>query len=110
MSLFGTEEILLLTQGTVEYILVDITDASNEVLTVTGTSPRFDVYSEAGVNKYTNQAALDDPDVLKPMRIRCLIDTTSGGLWAAGNYYLYPKLDTYPEVPRLGPYLFVVVA
>ncbi len=107
MSIFDTDDVVLVTQGTKEYLLVDVSDASVQLTTLVGTSPRFDVYNEAGVAKYVEQAATVDPVFL--MRMRCFVDTTTGGLWAEGNYFLYPKLDTLPEVPRLGPFLFVIV-
>ncbi len=108
MSLFEIEEVTLITQGTKEYLLVDVTDESLQLTTLVGTTPRFDVYTEAGVAKITAQAAVVDPVLL--LRMRCLVDTATPSLWAAGNYFLYPKFDTLPEIPRLGPYLFVVVA
>ncbi len=108
MSLFEIEEVTLLTQGTKEYLLVDVTDESAQLTTLTGTSPRFDVYTESGVAKILAQPAVIDPVLL--LRMRCLVDTSMPTLWDEGNYFLYPTLDTLPEVPRLGPYLFVVVA
>lgn len=108
MSLFEIDEVTLVTQGTKEYLLVDVTDASLTLTTLVGTTPSFDVYTEAGVVKITAQVAVVDPVLL--LRLRCLVDTTLPSLWAAGNYFLYPKFNTLPEIPRLGPYLFVVVA
>jgi hypothetical protein len=102
-----------LTQGTKEYLLVDLTDAAGELTALTGTNPRFTVVSDnqAATVKYDEAAAVIDGSVA--MRVRCLVDTSSAhaqGLWPAGQYKLYVRLDTLPEVPRVGPFSFTVAA
>lgn len=97
-----------LPQGTKEFLLVDVQDLLLNLVTLDGTTPKFDVKDVANVMKYTQQAATNSQ-----MRVYCLIDTSAAhaqGLWPAGNYRLYINFVTAPELPRLGPYPFVVDA
>ena len=105
MSIFEMNEVVLLTTGTVEYLMADITDESGELTNLTGTNPRFDLYSPTGTVLYQDQPATIDP--VLPMRVRCLVDAED---WVEGDYKFFITLDTIPEIPRLGPYLFVVIA
>jgi hypothetical protein len=98
-----------LTQGTKEYLFVEIDDLLNVLTTLDGTTPKFDVKtgsSGSGTLKYDQQAATNTG-----MRVNCLVDTSAahpGGLWAAGAYRLYIYFTTAPELPKLGPFAFDV--
>jgi len=98
-----------LPQGTKEHVIVDIEDLLNNLVTLDGTTPKFDVKNEAGTLIYTQQAATN-----QVMRCFCLIDTDTTGptssLWPAGTYRLYIDFTTAPELPRLGPFPFMVDA
>jgi hypothetical protein len=91
--------------GTKEYLMLDVDDLLDVLTTLNGTTPTFDVKDQAGAFKYTAQAATN-----VGMRLYCLVDTALGGAWAAGNYRLYVNFTTAPELPRLGPFTFVVDA
>ena len=101
------DEVVLLTQGTKEYLLVDVDDLTDQVTTLTGTNPTFDVFDPNGVAKYSDVAATLDP--VLPMRVRCMVDTSIPTYWAVGDYKLFLQLETLPEIPRIGPFLFVVI-
>jgi len=92
-----------LPQGTKEHLIVDVADLLTNLVTLDGTTPKFDVKDDADVMKYTQQAATS-----VVMRMFCLIDTMSGGAWTAGTYRLYIYFTTAPELPKLGPFTFVV--
>lgn len=99
----------ILTQGTKEYLVVDVTDQLGTLTSLTGTTITFDVREVATqAMKYTSQAA-----TFTSMRVYCLVDTTSGGNWAGGEYELWIKITgtpVNPEAPRLGPFNFSVNA
>lgn len=92
-----------LPQGTKEYLIVDVEDELGNIATLSGHNPRYTVKDEAGAAKYTD--AVGSSTV---MSAYCMVDTTSGGLWAAGLYRLYLRFDATPEVPYLGPFTFEV--
>lgn len=101
---------ITLTQGTKEYINVDVVDALGGIATLDGTTPKFDIIgpSPSSTSKYTQQAALNTV-----MKLKCLVDTSAGhpnGLWTTGTYKLYVNFTTAPELPRLGPFEIEVVA
>lgn len=94
---------ITLTQGSKEYLAVDINDEFKSITTLDGSAPKYDVFTKDGGNKMINQ----DP-VVSAMQLRCMIDTTVGGTWTEGEYWLYVKFNALPEVPRLGPFKFRV--
>lgn len=85
-------------QGTKEYILVDVVDETEQLTTLSGTSPRFTVLDASDVAKYTDQAATNTN-----MRAFCLVDTDT---WSGGTYRLWLRFDVGSEVPYIGPYEF----
>lgn len=102
-----------ITQGTKEYLEVDLVDALGILTDFSGTSPTFDVEPEDTGDLgtyYIAQAAV----VTQNNKVLCLVDTSTGGptgaLWVVGNYKLFVKFTTSPEVPRVGPFTFQVVA
>lgn len=92
-----------LPQGTKEYIVVNVDDELDNLLTLDGTTPQYRILTEAGVEKLTWTNA-----VIQVMKLFCMVDTQSGGLWAAGEYRLYARFTTAPELPWLGPFPFTV--
>lgn len=92
--------------GSKEDLIVDVTDVIQNVDDLTATNPRYDVKDKAGNFKMTNQVAV--VDAIKKMRLLCLIDTTAGGLWVAGRYFLYVRFTNAPEAPQIGPFEFKV--
>jgi hypothetical protein len=96
---------VVITQGSKEYLLLELNDELETLTTLDGAGLTYDVQDRAGAPKYTNQAGLN-----VGMQARCLIDTTSGASppWEEGEYNLYIKFNALPEVPRLGPFKFQV--
>ena len=94
---------VVLPAGTKEYLLVDVEDLLGNVTTLSGHNPRYTVLDAADVAKYTDQAGTSTG-----MTAYCMVDTTSGGAWAAGMYRLYLRFDATPEVPYIGPFEFEV--
>jgi len=95
-----------ITIGSIEELIVDIDDTLNGVTDLTTLSPRYDVKDKAGNVKMNNQVAT--VDAVNKMRLHCLIDTTLGGNWASGHYFLYPRFTAAPESPNVGPLEFKV--
>lgn len=98
-----------LVQGTIEYLVVDITDLKAALHDLSGTTPKYDVRNDDGSYKLTAQNCVIDSQ--NPMRALCLIDTTSGGAWTTSadkTFRLYVYLVTGAEHPRIGPMPFVV--
>lgn len=98
-------------QGTIEPINATVTDVGGALTTLSGLSPVFSVVPvdpatdlDSTPAKYTNQAATNSG-----MMIICLIDTTSGGLWARGKYRLYVSFTNGSQIPKLGPIDFYVI-
>lgn len=89
-----------LPEGTVEQLRVLVTDATEALTDLAGTTPTFTVWDDSNVPKYTNQAATPSG-----MTILCPVTTTG---WAAGRYRLWAKFTTGSETPRLGPFEFYV--
>jgi hypothetical protein len=95
-----------ITIGSIEELIVDIDDSLDGVTDLTTTSPRYDVKDKLGNFKMSNQVAVVDP--VNKMRLHCLINTTLGGNWVAGRYFLYPRFTAAPEAPNVGPLEFKV--
>ena len=93
-----------LPKGTKEYVVVEVEDALNNLLTLEGTTPKFDVKNEAGT-LVINQGT----PVIQVMKLFCMIDTrTTPGSWPAGEYRVYVDFTTAPELPRIGPFPFTI--
>lgn len=101
----------VLTRGTKEILPVDVDDATDQVISLTGaTSLQFDIkraFNEGATVMYSNQAAS-----ATDMRVSCLVDTSAAhpsGLWPEGHYELYIEFTLGTEQVRLGPMdIFVV--
>lgn len=88
--------------GTIEYLVVDVTDRLGDLTTLDGYDVAFDVKDrETQTAKYTAEPATNDV-----MKIKCLMDTTG---WDLGIYQLWTTIVASPESPRLGPFEFRVV-
>lgn len=88
-----------ITIGSIEELIVDIDDILNGVTDLTTTNPRYDVKTKTGTFKMNNQVAV--VDAVNKMRLHCLIDTVTGGLWASGHYFLYVRFTAAPETPQM---------
>jgi hypothetical protein len=108
----------ILTQGTVEYLWVDVTDELGVLTDLSAASPRCDVVRMSDNVKLVTAHAADNID---GMRVYFLIDTTTGsglvtpvvpvnGWWSGGEYKMYTTFSVGAEVPRLGPLNFRVDA
>jgi hypothetical protein len=113
---------VILTQGTVEYLIVTVTDLLGQVSDLTGSSPTFQVFRD----KDDFEIMTDVVATPQLMDLYCLVDTTQGsglttpevpfaGWWSGksssahgGDYRLYVKCNIGAEIPRLGPFLFTV--
>jgi hypothetical protein len=96
-----------LVQGSVEYLMVDVSDRAGELTTMVGTSPVYNVYRRADATQViTNlSATVVGGD---PMTLRCLIDTSNGPTWTSEEYELYVKFTLGSETPEHGPFRFYV--
>lgn len=92
-----------LTQGTIETVVVDLTDRLGNLSTLDGSNLRFDVKDRAGAFKVNNASAPNNG-----MRALPLIDTTLGGVWPSGEYRLYLRFNAPNDTPVIGPIPFQV--
>lgn len=95
---------ITLIQGTIENLLVDIEDRSENLLTLDGTDPKFSIRPRFGDDDswvVENESASDDD-----LRAFCLINTVG---WDTGEYELYIEFQNLPEAPKLGPMFFEVI-
>jgi hypothetical protein len=92
-----------LTRGTKENVEVQVTDLSNAITDLSGSSPHFDVIDDTNAPILTNVAA-----TAVGMLIACLIDTT-GFSSSLQHANLYVKFTVGSEVPRLGPFDLYVI-
>ena len=90
-----------LARGTKEYVDIHITDETDQVTTLVGTNPKFSVYDDANNPKQSNVNCNVTPE---GMTLQALVDTTAGGLWAAGHYNLYVTWTIGSESPLEGPF------
>lgn len=94
-----------LPRGTKEYIVVNVDDQLDNLLTLDATSPEYRVLDDAGADQIAWTAA-----VIQVMKLFCMIDTQAPTLWDGGEYRLYVRFTTAPELPWLGPFPFDVDA
>jgi hypothetical protein len=94
-----------LDAGTKEYVNANVVDETNQVTTLVGTSPTFEV-------KVVDNGGADAPGTTKQsgaclvtdMVLQALIDTTTGGGWAIGHYTIEFSWTIGSEVPVEGPF------
>ena len=117
-----------ITQGSKEFFIVSVSDALGVLTDLSNAVPiTFDVfaYDVVGVAAGSSlmsavNATLDIVDG-DAMSAYCLIDTSTGsgltsptvpvtGWWQTGDYHLFLKLTTSPEIPRKGPHLLTVTS
>jgi hypothetical protein len=98
--------VVRMARGSKEYIDVQVTDETEQVTTLVGSSPKFDVLDDLGATK---QSAVNCVVAPSGMMLQCLVDTTVGGLWALGHYNLYVYWTIGSETPREGPFDIYVV-
>ena len=99
-----------LAAGTKEYINAVVTDETDQVTTLVGTSPTFTVkvvdnggVDAPGTTKQTGSCLVTD------MTLSALVNTTTGGGWAPGNYAIYFSWSIGSEIPVEGPFdIFVI--
>lgn len=94
---------MILTKGTVESVVVDITDLTGEISDLGLTGPIFDVLDQDSNYMYQNEPV----NSINDMRLFCLVDTST---WDVGIYRLYVSFTQAPETPKLGPFKFGLVA
>ena len=92
-----------LPEGTKERLTIDVTDALGNLVTLDAADPRYTVEDPSGTNIYE-----DEPATNVLLKAFCMIDTTTGGPWPAGDYKIWLRLDALPEIPLLGPYEFTI--
>jgi hypothetical protein len=98
--------IVRMARGSKEYIDVTVTDETDQVTTLVGTNPKFDVLDDTNTAK---QSAVNCNIAPDGMMLQCLVDTNAGGLWALGHYNLYVYWTIGSETPREGPFDIYVV-
>lgn len=91
-----------LTTGTIEYLPIRVADALGLIGTLDSKDLRFDLYSadDAETDIVLNMSAANLGLVALP-----LIDTT---LLDEGKYAIFLTFENTPEIPRLGPFFFVL--
>lgn len=101
-----------LVQGTIETINATVTDTSDTLTTLDGSSPTYTVVPvdpDTDVDVVGSDLYTDEPALNSGMMIQALIDTTTGGtgtdapLWDRGKYRIYVGFTNGSEVPKLGP-------
>jgi hypothetical protein len=98
---------VVITRGSIETLLIDVTDRTGNLTTLAAAAAQFDVFDRAGNAKMSNVAI--QTYVAFPMRAGCRVDTTLGGLWTPGKYYLYLEYTANPDAPILGGLEFNVI-
>lgn len=101
------EEMVTLTKGTKEYVPIKVTNVLGTLTTLTGTGLTFDTFrdDEAETPVQTAQSCANDSMIALP-----LIDTNIQAgmplvdIYPEGDYNIFIKFTTLPEVPRLGPF------
>jgi hypothetical protein len=96
---------ITLPQGTKEYVVVDVADELNTLVTLAGTTPQYRVLKADDTDMIAWTAGVD-----QVMKLKCMIDTNVPSLWPGGSYRLYVRFTTAPELPWLGPFEFEVEA
>jgi hypothetical protein len=96
-----------ISQGSIEYVFVDVDDRAGLVTTLVGTTPKFTVYKKSDSSVMINNQSCA-VDAGKPMQLRCLIDTTIPSAWASDEYELYVTFTSGSESPLHGPFPFYV--
>jgi hypothetical protein len=91
--------------GTKENIVVDVTDITGGTVTLSGTSPNFDVLNVAGTALISAVAA-----TASVMTLLCLCDFSNTTTFPVGDYRLFVKFTVGTEVPRLGPINIQIVS
>jgi len=98
-----------ITQGSKENIQVIITDNEETVTDLSTAGPKFDVMFSDDTFKYGDGTyANAQAATAVAMTINCIVDTTSGGIWAEGDYRLFVWFTVGSEVIRKGPFFFPV--
>lgn len=97
-------------KGSKEHVRVELADASGAVTDLSGASPKFDVQEPDGSyaqgdGTYANAVAASASGLI----ITCLVDTTDADYVVGSEYKLYVWFSVGSEIPRKGPYPFLVV-
>lgn len=98
-------ERILLPKGSVEHLIVDISDRLENLTSLAGTNARYDIRARAASTWIVQSL----PATTIGMSAYCLVDT-SDSQYTYGRYELYVQFDNLPESPRLGPFEFEVNA
>lgn len=94
--------IITLNVGTVELLVVDLTDKIGTITDLTAYAVSYKVMDESEDNVIVNWTVVNSKS---GMRVFPLIDTTVG-TWPEGTYKLYVRPTIPPETPILGPMEF----
>lgn len=92
------------TLGSIENLVVDVTDRVGSLVTLTGTNARYDIRKYGATGWEVQNGVV----INVGMRAFCLLDTSAWAETKIGKYQLYIHFDNIPEHPRLGPYEFRV--
>lgn len=89
-----------LARGTIESVQIQVTDDSQVIDDLSGSSPTFDV------TESDNETAVETAEAASAvgMIIYCLLDTTT---WAADEdeFHLWAYFTVGDETPKLGPFV-----
>jgi hypothetical protein len=90
-----------LNAGTIETVVVEVEDVLETLGDLEAAGAEFVVKDSAGAEKQAATAVTTEPG--EPLQARCVVDTSTGGVWEAGKYYLYLMFTNAPDAPILGP-------
>ena len=95
------DEIIRFNKGTIEDLIVDLSDRLENLNDLAGAGPIYDVRQ-----KYSSVWIVQqNPAVAVGMSAYCLLDTTAGD-YVAGEYELFLTFTELALAPRLGPIRF----
>lgn len=94
-----------LPQGTKEYLMVDVTDETNNIVDLAALTPQYTVLKpdDSAMIAWTTA-----PVVL--MKVKCMIDTNTPTVWPGAAYRIFVRFTATPELPWIGPFVFDVEA
>jgi len=98
--------------GSVEFLackLTDVLPSPDAVTSLTGKTPRFEVYDDDEAETLVVASTNASIAVGDEMIALCLIDADIPNIFPEeGDYNLFLTFDNTPETPRLGPFRFRV--
>jgi hypothetical protein len=101
-----------IAKGSKEELIVDFSDRRGLEADLSDNTPKFEVYDYTNTNFKVGTGAVAGATAATGvgLSVVSLVDTSSGGGWAVGDYALYVYITVGSQVIRKGPFDFSVVA